>query len=88
MILTGAINYAFNPTTHEQLSATASCIFGWAQNDLHPPKFNDTRHVCGVFIIIISEVVHAFCWVDIGLPEQALGWFPPRFRVGYGRQTY
>ena len=28
----------------------------------------------------------AFCWVDIGLPEQALGWFPQaRFGIGYGR---
>ena len=31
----------------------------------------------------------AFCWVDIGLPEQALGWFPQaiiyRFRICYGR---
>ena len=24
----------------------------------------------------------------VGLPEQALGWFPPRFGIGYGRQTY
>ena len=30
----------------------------------------------------------AFCWVDIGLPEQAVGWFPPRFGIGCGRWTY
>ena len=27
----------------------------------------------------------AFCWVDIGLRKQALGWVPPRFRIGYER---
>ena len=30
----------------------------------------------------------AFCWVDIGLPEQAVGWLPPRFGIGCGRWTY
>ena len=27
----------------------------------------------------------AFCRVDIGSSEQALGWFPPGFGIGYGR---
>ena len=30
----------------------------------------------------------SFCWVDIGLPEQAVGGFPPRFGIGCGRWTY
>ena len=29
-----------------------------------------------------------FCWIDIGLPEKAVVWFPRRFGIGCGRWTY
>ena len=37
-----------------------------------PPLVLEARHLSG----------SAFCWVDIGLPEQAVGWFPLRFGIG------
>ena len=43
-----------------------------------PPLVLKSRHLSG----------SASCWVDIGLPEQAVGWFPPRFGIGCGIWTY
>ena len=31
--------------------------------------------------LVLKARCVAFCWVSIGLPEQALGWFPP---IGLG----